>query len=89
MTTVMMRRLAAALVMAIVACGAGAIGSANVLVQPPAGRVTLLDRFLAPDDQPLVSYRAFRHLSASTRGGRMHASIDAWTTLDPVRGFTF
>jgi hypothetical protein len=85
----MMRRLAATLVMAIVACGAGAIGSANVLVQQPAGRVTLLDRFLAPDDQPLVSYRAFRHLSASTRGGRMHASIDAWTTLDPVRGFTF
>src|SRR5665213_1703715 len=32
---------------------------------------TLLDRFLAPDDQPLVSYRAYRRLTASTRGGRM------------------
>jgi hypothetical protein len=84
-----MRRPAAALVMAAIAFGAGAIGSANVLVQQPAARVALLDRFLAPDDQPLVSYRAYRHLVASTRGGRMHASIDAWTTLDPVRGFAF
>jgi hypothetical protein len=49
----------------------------------------LLDRFLAPDGQPLISYRAFRHLSASTRGGRMSASMDAWTSLDPQRGFTF
>ncbi len=49
----------------------------------------LLDRFLAPDDQPLVSYRAYRRLTASTRGGRMSASIEAWTTLDPQLGFTF
>jgi len=84
----MVRRLTTALAMAVIACGSGAIGSANVLmIQQPAARITLLDRFLAPDDQPLVSYRAFRHLSASTRGGRMHASIDAWTTLDPVRGY--
>src|SRR3954470_23867269 len=49
----------------------------------------LLDRFFAPDDQPLVSYRAFRHLTASTRGGKMSASIEAWTSLDPLHGFTF
>ncbi len=49
----------------------------------------LLDRFLAPDDQPLVSYRAYRRLTASTRGGRMSASIEAWTTLDAQHGFTF
>src|SRR4051812_3653143 len=49
----------------------------------------LLDRFFAPDDQPLVSYRAFRHLTASTRGGKMSASLDAWTSLDPQRGFTY
>src|SRR5437868_12122671 len=29
---------------------------------------TLVDRFLAPDTQPLVSYRAYRRLTASTRG---------------------
>ncbi len=82
----MIRSLGAALVMAVMA---GAVGSAHVLQQPASGRMALLDRFLAPDDQPLVSYRAFRHLTATTRGGRMHASIDAWTTLDPVRGFRF
>lgn len=57
--------------------------------QAPAPRAEFIDRFLAPDDIPLVSYRAFRHLTASTRGGKMRASIDAWTTLDPVHGFSF
>lgn len=57
--------------------------------QATASRGEFIDRFLAPDDIPLVSYRAFRHLTASTRGGKMRASIDAWTTLDPVRGFTY
>ncbi len=67
---------------------------AALAVMPAAANVaqhttTLLDRFLAPDDQPLVSYRAYRHLSASTRGGKMSASIEAWTSLDPQRGFTY
>jgi hypothetical protein len=83
----MTKRLAAALMLVALVSG---IGSANVLVQQPVGgRMALLDRFLAPDDQPLVSYRAFRHLTATTRGGRMSASLDAWTTLDPVHGFTY
>ena len=75
------------LALAIVA-SAAATGVAEV----PAGRhnvAALLDRFLAPDDQPLVSYRAFRHLTASTRGGKMTASLDAWTSLDPEHGFTY
>jgi len=50
---------------------------------------TLLDRFLAPDSRPLVSYRAYRHITASTRGGKMSAAIEAWTSLDPQRGFTY
>jgi hypothetical protein len=49
----------------------------------------LLQRFFAPDAPPLVSYRAFRHMTASTRGGKMTASLDAWTTLDPKKGFTY
>jgi hypothetical protein len=52
-------------------------------------RAAILDRFLAPQQQPLVSYRAFRRLTASTRGGRMRASIEAWTTLDPTEGFRY
>jgi hypothetical protein len=76
------------LALAFVACAA-ATGIANV---PAAGRgstAALLDRFLAPDDQPLVSYRAFRHLTASTRGGKMTASLDARTSLDPEHGFAY
>jgi hypothetical protein len=55
----------------------------------PLVRGEFITRFLAPDRDPLVSYRAFRRLTASTRGGKMRASIEAWTTLDPVRGFTY
>jgi len=75
------------LTLALVAL-AVATGVANV---PPSRTNTgnFLDRFLAADDQPLVSYRAFRHLTASTRGGKMTASIDAWTSLDPQHGFTY
>ena len=50
---------------------------------------SLLARFFAADAQPLISYRAFRHMTASTRGGKMSASLDAWTALDPQRGFTY
>ena len=49
----------------------------------------LIDRFLAPDHTPLVSYRAFRRLTASTRGGRMQAAVEAWTTLDAKQGLSY
>jgi len=51
--------------------------------------VTLLDRFLQTDGQPLTSYRAYRHLTAMSRGGKMRASLEAWTSLDPQHGFTY
>ena len=75
----------------LLAISAVEAGSARALPveQTPAVRAEFIHRFLAPDDVPLVSYRAFRHLAASTRGGKMRASIDAWTTLDPTGGFTF
>ena len=57
-------------------------------VRPPE-RATLLDRFFAPDENPLVQDRALRRLTASTRGGHLSATMDVWTTLDPVHGFTF
>ncbi len=67
-----------------------ATGVANVPPsKSPANPGALLDKFLAPDDQPLVSYRAYRHLAASTRGGKMTASLGAWTSLDPQRGFSY
>ena len=73
----------------LIAAMAGTIGRADTAGQRANADRELLERFLAPDDQPLISYRAVRHLSASTRGGRMQARIDAITTLDPVNGFTY
>ena len=65
-------------------------GSARVVSgQTPVVRGEFIDRFLAPDEAPLLSYRAFRRLAATTRGGKMRASLDVWTRLDPVEGFTF
>ena len=49
----------------------------------------LVDRFLAPDQTPLVSYRAFRRLTASTRAGKMTAAIEVMTSLDPKKGFRY
>jgi hypothetical protein len=80
-------RLVLACVLAAVAVRSEVAGSASG--QSTVVRGQLIEKFLAPDEAPLVSYRAFRHLSASTRGGKMSASIDAWTSLDPVRGFTY
>ena len=37
----------------------------------------------------LVSYRAVRRLSVVARGGKMTASLTAWTSLDPVNGFDY
>jgi len=68
---------------------AAATGMAHAPAQQVVRSAALLDRFLAPDAQPLVSYRALRHLTASTRNGKMTASLDAWTSLDPQRGFTY
>jgi hypothetical protein len=55
----------------------------------PLQRAAVLERFFVPDVKPLVQYRALRRLTASTRGGRLSATIEAWTMLDPVHGFTF
>jgi len=77
--------LACLIVAAAIQPGAASSGHEET----PIVRGEFIDRFLAPDHDPLVSYRAFRRLTASTRGGRMSASIEAWTALDPVHGFTY
>jgi hypothetical protein len=58
-------------------------------LDPPLPRAEILSRLSAPDHKPLVQYRALRHLRASTRGGRMSATLDAWTMLDRDGRFTF
>jgi hypothetical protein len=49
----------------------------------------LLDLFLHSDQPPLTTYRARRTLEASTMGGRMTASLEAWTHLDSDGTFGF
>ena len=82
-------RVTAVVVMVMAAVG---LTSASV-GRPPQSRPIIdgafIDKFLAPDQQPLVSYRALRQLTASTRGGRLQATVSAWTTLDPVKGFSY
>ena len=72
-----------------VTLGMGTVSARGIGQTEPPPVVSIVDRFLAPDNQPLVSYRAFRRLTASTRGGRLRATVEAWTTLDPVKGFAF
>jgi hypothetical protein len=67
----------------------GSVLAAQPSFARPPERTALLERFFAPDEKPLVQYRALRRLTASTRGGRLSATIEAWTTLDPVKGFTY
>jgi hypothetical protein len=67
-----------------------ALLSVVVVLQPPADRhAALVERLLAPDETPLVSYRAHRHLTASTRGGKMRGEMEVVTSFDPEHGFTF
>ena len=49
----------------------------------------LVGRFLASATPPLTSYRARRALTASTRGGRMTASLEAWTWVDERGRFDY
>jgi len=49
----------------------------------------LVGRFLASATPPLTSYKARRTLTASTRGGRMTASLEAWTSVDASGQFKY
>ena len=79
-----MRSLVVALV---ILAAAAAVPRAEPNVQPT--RDQTLNRFFAPTTPPLVSYRAHRKLSAATRGGKMTASLEAVTSLDPGAGFSY
>jgi hypothetical protein len=80
-----MSRLALAALTA--ACVSMSVLSAAPRVEP--GPAVPLDRFLARAAPALTSYRAVRHLTATTRGGKMQASLTARTQLDPQHGFRY
>jgi hypothetical protein len=49
----------------------------------------MLDRFLNSGKPALTSYKARRVLTASSMGGRMSATLEAWTLLNPDGTFSF
>jgi len=76
-----------ALAWQVVCCQATA--RAQPIGGPQLTRSTILSRLWTPDDKPLTGYRALRRLTAATRGGRMSATLEAWTSLDRNGRFTF
>jgi hypothetical protein len=48
-----------------------------------------VERFLSSDSPPLISYRARRVLEASTRSGKLSASLEVWTSRDDAGRFFF
>jgi hypothetical protein len=53
------------------------------------GSDELVGRFLASATPRLTSYKARRSLNASTRGGKMTASLEAWTWIDANGRFDY
>lgn len=78
--------------LAIVVLGLFAGFTVTVTAVTPAkaaADTNLVERFLTPTGPELVSYRARRTLTASSMGGRMSATVEAWTQLDGAGRFTF
>ena len=71
----------------------GAIATAALVGAPPAHTAEAITdtvaRFLESGRPPLLAYRARRHLQASSRGGKLKAQLDAWTTLQSDGTFSF
>ena len=53
------------------------------------GSMSVLERFLAMGDGPVVEYRALRHLEAKNAHFKASAWMDAWTEYDQTNGFRF
>ena len=71
---------------ALLACGFLASPAASDQ-QPDA--LTIIERVIARKDPPAHQYRALRHLEAQSDKLGGSAWINAWTAVDPVRGFQY
>jgi hypothetical protein len=74
---------------AVVVALAGPLGAQSGSQLGKLQSADLLARFFAPDARPLRQYRALRTLTATTRGGKMSATMRALTALDAEHGFQF
>src|SRR5262245_61565992 len=86
-TSLLKPRLALVAVAASVAT-AGLV-AAQASPQNSAQTIDTVSRFLESGHPALTAYRARRHLVAVSRGGKMTAQMDAWTTLSPSGRFSF
>jgi hypothetical protein len=73
---------------ALCAC-ASITGRAAAPTSAPTPATAVIDRFLSSGKPGLTSFKARRVLTASTLGGRMRASLEAWTFLDANGTFRF
>ena len=71
--------------LAVAVLAASPSGHARAAGSPPP----LLQRFLALDDPPAVSYRALRHLDARNDHFESSAWMDVWTDADRQHGFRY
>ncbi|MGE0393704.1 MAG: hypothetical protein AB7P67_09065 [Vicinamibacterales bacterium] len=76
---------AMAILAGVAVVGLMGVPRAAARAEPPFAE--LVQRFIDGDGQALTSYRARRTMTASSRGGKMRASLVAMTSLDPERGF--
>jgi len=74
---------------AITGAASSRSGAADRWGNKSAPATVMLNRFLNSGKPVLTSYQARRVLTASTMGGRMSASLEAWTYLDPDGTFRF
>jgi hypothetical protein len=73
----------------LVCCLLASVAGIGVSAQGANGHPAIVQKFLAAEEQTVTSYTAIRRLTASTRGGRMQATLEALTSLDPVNGFRY
>ena len=70
--------------------GASAHSSRSSQSSPaPAPQTAIIERVVARDDPPPTQFRALRHLTAQSDKLGGSAWIEAWTEVDPVKGFQY
>ncbi len=76
-------------ILAAITCAVSMATGLATAVSTEIAAAVVLDRFLNSATPALTSYQARRVLTASAMGGRMTASLEAWTELGPDGTFSF
>jgi hypothetical protein len=82
-------RFGASCILFVAASGVAVSPQPAVQANADSSLPPLVQRFLDRQDEPVTSYRALRRLEAHNTRYKKHGWLEAWTTLDRERGFTF